>query len=297
MCTICLSAADCDDANSCTDDVCTSGICQHVNHSRSCDDGRNCTGRDVCSGGLCNGQSTCPSDATCGGSTCQCTDAAETYCDATASCEDLRTSAQSCRACGRSCRAGATCQNSACKPVGASHCTARYYGGHDYLICGSSSGGGGLSWSAARSQCLAWGYGLAIIGSAAENATLNEWSRDAYRWIGANDRGNDEAIGGSGDACRKNGNDSEGTWFWASPTDGLVDHYRRFCAFANEFASSCTAEPDAYQSWQNGEPNNSGCRCDLRSCDPGEDCALLAPDGSWNDSACSISAGYICETP
>jgi hypothetical protein len=49
----CAQAADCDDANPCTDDACTAGVCVRTNNAGPCDDGNACTTDDVCSAGFC----------------------------------------------------------------------------------------------------------------------------------------------------------------------------------------------------------------------------------------------------
>ncbi len=50
----CATAAECDDGNACSDDVCSHLLCSHVNDdTNSCSDGDPCTGPDVCSAGSC----------------------------------------------------------------------------------------------------------------------------------------------------------------------------------------------------------------------------------------------------
>ncbi len=57
----------CDDQNPCTFDAClvSAGGCSHVNNTSPCDDGLSCTSPDVCSGGSCHGQDTCPAGLFC----------------------------------------------------------------------------------------------------------------------------------------------------------------------------------------------------------------------------------------
>jgi len=50
----CQSNADCDDANACTDDVCTKGVCSSTPNSATCDDGLYCNGTDTCNSGTCS---------------------------------------------------------------------------------------------------------------------------------------------------------------------------------------------------------------------------------------------------
>jgi len=53
----CTAAADCDDADPCTDDSCDSGslTCVHTNNTASCNDGNACTQTDTCQAGTCVG--------------------------------------------------------------------------------------------------------------------------------------------------------------------------------------------------------------------------------------------------
>ena len=89
-CVNCLTAANCNDSNACTNDTCVSGSCVHTtiscddsnactddscnpatgcvhtNNAASCDDGNPCTTGDACSGGTCAGTPiSCPSGQTC----------------------------------------------------------------------------------------------------------------------------------------------------------------------------------------------------------------------------------------
>ncbi len=55
-CTTCSIAADCDDANVCTDDLCDPALgCTNTPNAVACDDGLACTSGDVCTGGSCVG--------------------------------------------------------------------------------------------------------------------------------------------------------------------------------------------------------------------------------------------------
>ena len=51
----CGSAADCDDANPCTDDACTPEGCRNTGNDDGCDDGSFCNGLDRCADGACVG--------------------------------------------------------------------------------------------------------------------------------------------------------------------------------------------------------------------------------------------------
>ena len=61
----CLSNAECDDGNVCTDDLCDAGTCVSTPNVASCDDGLGCTVGDVCSGGVCGGADVCPAESSC----------------------------------------------------------------------------------------------------------------------------------------------------------------------------------------------------------------------------------------
>ncbi len=64
----CVTAAECNDGNVCTDDACTGNQCEHANNAASCTDGNSCTSEDVCSGGTCTGTpipDCCQGDAQC----------------------------------------------------------------------------------------------------------------------------------------------------------------------------------------------------------------------------------------
>ena len=54
-CTAC-SAANCNDSNPCTDDVCGANGCTHSNNTAACSDGDACTQDDACSAGACTGK-------------------------------------------------------------------------------------------------------------------------------------------------------------------------------------------------------------------------------------------------
>ncbi len=54
-CVDCLTDADCDDGNDCTDDTCAAGVCENTNNTDPCDDGLYCTEGETCGGGICSG--------------------------------------------------------------------------------------------------------------------------------------------------------------------------------------------------------------------------------------------------
>jgi hypothetical protein len=288
MCTACSGSADCDDRDPCTNDSCEGGTCKHANNTAACSDGKSCTANDKCNNRVCAGTSTCPSDASCGGSACRCNDTTKSLCSNT--CVALASSNQHCGQCGRVCN-NATCQNSACKPNAASNCTAWRFGGHDYLLCSES-----LNWPQARDRCRSYGFGLVIIDSQAEKDFLRARPNAAARWMGAHDRGE------NGENCRRNDSRDatrgEGFWFWADPTNSSNEYFRPMCAFASTSATSCSTVNSAYLNWNGSEPNNEGCdSCGIGDCSDGEDCGVFNADGTWSDSSCGNTLGFICETP
>ncbi len=54
-CQECLSAADCDDGNPCTNDACVGFVCSYTYNTAPCDDEDPCTTNDFCSQGVCVG--------------------------------------------------------------------------------------------------------------------------------------------------------------------------------------------------------------------------------------------------
>jgi hypothetical protein len=281
ICVACGGPQDCDDGNPCTNDTCSAGQCGHSNNTASCSDGKSCTGNDVCSAGKCAGTSTCPSDATCGGSTCSCNDAGETLCTAANTCVNLTNTPTNCGLCGRACASGDSCQNGACKPSSASMCTAYRSGGHDYLICSDT-----LIWTAARDRCRGFGLVLAIVDSQSENDFLRDRLGGTPHWLGASDRGDE------GNNCRLSA--EEGSWYWA---DGSSDNGLKLCTATANGDIACTLEPGRYQNWFAGQPNNIYCECRFNNCSEGQDCATMDGMGDWYDDQCSLTQGYVCETP
>jgi hypothetical protein len=73
LCTHLETVGPCaDDANPCTSDVCGGGLCTHPANTAPCNDGLVCTLNDTCDGGFCAGTSNCPSGQTCSNTTGQC---------------------------------------------------------------------------------------------------------------------------------------------------------------------------------------------------------------------------------
>ena len=54
-CFVCLTHAECNDNNPCTDDTCTLTACNYSNNTAFCDDGNSCTVSDRCTNGSCGG--------------------------------------------------------------------------------------------------------------------------------------------------------------------------------------------------------------------------------------------------
>lgn len=97
----CVNNSECDDANACTQDLCTAGACTHsfLAEGTACPDGRFCTGPDVCLAGLCRHSLPCTNLAHCDEATDRCL-----ACLNNAECED-----------------GNPCTTDACTPNGCSH--------------------------------------------------------------------------------------------------------------------------------------------------------------------------------
>jgi hypothetical protein len=99
----CSEAADCDDGNGCTDDLCLEGgQCQHLFNQAPCDDGDECTLGDACSEGICSGTPD-PSCAGCG----------DGICAGGGLGEDCATCPADCACIGKNCKNGC-CGNGSC---------------------------------------------------------------------------------------------------------------------------------------------------------------------------------------
>jgi len=187
---------------------------------------------------------------------------------------------------------GATCTGSECPgacslPKGSCRCAE--FEGHTYLFCPET-----FSWTDARARCRAQGADLVVIESAAENSFLRS-SGGANRWLGANDRGfNGSPLGKCPGECNKTGD--EGTWKWVSgPANS-----ERGAALCEVSKNSSDCNGSAYSNWAGQEPNNAtdmGVPCiPYVSCAVGEDCALMASDGTWQDVSCDLQKPFICES-
>ncbi len=95
-------------------------------------------------------------------------------------------------------------------------CEVVYNATDPYLFCATT-----VVWSAARTECLTYGYDLVAIGSSAENSWLNTealargWTSSYTFWMGFNDAA------------------SEGSWVWSN------------------------GESVVYTNWNSGEPNDA----------------------------------------
>ena len=68
----CATSDQCNDHDSCTDDVCAGGICYHTNNAAPCDDGDSCTTGDACWKGACAGEPiVCDDENPCTEQACQ----------------------------------------------------------------------------------------------------------------------------------------------------------------------------------------------------------------------------------
>ena len=110
----------------------------------------------------------------------------------------------------------------------------------------------------AQADCIERGAHLVTISSADENEIAASFV-DNSKFIGAFEMV-DEMV------------DSEGTYEWV------------------------TGEPFAYKNWEEGQPDRDRAICgsySLSYCY--SHCAVIAPDGTWNDTLCSVEDGYVCE--
>jgi hypothetical protein len=194
---------------------------------------------------------------------------------------NLTNTASDCGLCGRACGSGNSCQNGACKPGSATQCTAYRSGGHDYLICSDT-----LIWTAARDRCRSFGLVLGVVDSQSENDFLRDRLGGTPHWIGASDRGDE------GSNCRLSR--EEGTWYWAN---GTSDNGIKLCTTTASGTVACTLEPGRYHNFRSDQPNNIYCECNFNGCSEGQDCASMQPAGEWFDDQCSLTLGYVCETP
>ena len=130
-------------------------------------------------------------------------------------------------------------------------CTQGTYGGHTYQACSVF----GADFSSADTACSTFGYYLATIDDAGEDAFLSSTAQSISGagsmgwWFGYTDQGGWQA---------------EGMWYWIGP-----------------------AASGGYENWDTGEPNNSGNE-DCAEMAPWSSWA-------WNDNDCASSNAFFCE--
>ncbi|MGB2984255.1 MAG: hypothetical protein WBE26_00085 [Phycisphaerae bacterium] len=116
----CIVDGDCDDDNTCTDEVCNAGVCEYTIVTGPCDDGDACTVGDMCLGGVC--QSGSPPD--CSGAGDQCNTASCDSAGVEGNC-DILTPVTDGTVCDDTdaCNIGETCQSGACTGGSAPDCS------------------------------------------------------------------------------------------------------------------------------------------------------------------------------
>ncbi len=190
----------------------------------------------------------------------------QTTCDNV--CVNTQTDSKNCGGCGNVCASGQACQSNQCTggtpdfnvPAG---CTKKTLGSHGYAFCVNN-----LSWADARDACLDAKLDLAIVTDKAESDFVKA---NGDSWIAVNDRAD------------------EGRY------TQVVPGYRHGVDGAQA----------SYVNWRSGEPNST-IKCDgftipfIDSClgnHSEDDCVMIyGADGTWNDSDCSQSYSYVCET-
>jgi hypothetical protein len=126
---------------------------------------------------------------------------------------------------------------------------------HTYLFCGADV------WAAASSACSMWGFRLARIDDATENAwivtTRLAVINKTESWSGANDMG------------------TEGAWRWEDGTQFW------------QGTATGSAVGGLYSNWTPpNEPNDAS----------GEDCSEVTGNGTWNDINCiAMTRPFVCE--
>lgn len=115
----CVTFADCDDGNPCTNDTCDALLCAHSPNSESCDDANECTVADTCADGFCRGDvvldgTSCSLDVCCGGQCVTLACLSDADCDdgnpdTTDICNDGDTCAATCENVGECVQTGDPC--------------------------------------------------------------------------------------------------------------------------------------------------------------------------------------------
>ncbi|MBN2495416.1 MAG: hypothetical protein JXR96_12550, partial [Deltaproteobacteria bacterium] len=140
-------------------------------------------------------------------------------------------------------------------------CAVAHWHGHSYMLCSS-----GLGWRDARIACRTYGYDLATIDCAEENAALWALIRtelgDVDTWHGFNDRGN------------------EGVWRWTSDWSAVYTNWAS--GQPDDFLSS---EDCGIWTGLNGEWNDIDCNNSLSYvCE--SDCGEGDSDGDGYGDVC-----------
>jgi Lectin C-type domain/Stigma-specific protein, Stig1 len=177
-------------------------------------------------------------------------------------CVDTSSESNHCGDCDTVCSTAQVCTAGSCVDPAptASNCTSKTYGGHNYLFCTGRSD----DWVDARRQCINLRMDLGVPDNQAEQDFFKANQGGKALWIGVNDR----------------------------QTEGEF-HAVRFGS-----ANSDTGAQPSFRPWASGEPNNDK-NCVILGilCTSDEDCAQLrSQDGLWNDSTCSNTSSYVCES-
>lgn len=120
-------------------------------------------------------------------------------------------------------------------------------------------GGAGVARMAAQAACAAKGLSLARIESTDDNTYVSQLLA-ARLWIGANDL------------------QTPGQWYWSSATS---DSDALFWSGGLDGSQ----QNDLFFDWANGAPGDKSCA------------VISSVNGSWSDSDCSETLGYICSVP
>jgi Lectin C-type domain/Stigma-specific protein, Stig1 len=174
-------------------------------------------------------------------------------------CVDTSSESNHCGDCDTVCSSAQVCTDSQCVEI-VDGCTGAAFAGHRYQFCTARSD----DWVDARRQCLGLGMDLGVPDNQAEQDFFEANQAGKTLWIGVNDR------------------QTEGE-FHAVP-------------FGN--ASNYVGAQPSFRPWARDEPNNTrNCAVLGVLCTSDEDCAQLrSEDGLWNDSTCTNTNSYVCES-
>ncbi len=263
-------SALCDDNNPCTDDACNvQGVCSHSPHSGPCEDGDPCTVADTCASAACKPGTAraCDDGNDCTKDVCQagigCVYLAT---DVTCIDENVCTFAGACHlgqcVAGKPkpCDDGSPCTWDTCMPE--TGCTS-------FAVPLSSdctdAVHGGRCWTAVAAP-LTWLQARAACHTwGGELAPVRSLPDNSFaRSVATAACGDNNAWFGLSDHAQ------EGHWRWSDGGHG------------------------GYNNWSDGEPNNAG---GSKTTD-GEDFAVLASDGRWNDvDGATTEPCFVCARP